>query len=113
MPLYEFIREDGTKTDRYYDMGDAPLIGTQIEFDGHVWTRLPPTLGAVQTKSFEFRSLQERRWDPDAPDHVPRGQKFAGAPVFKNRTQMEDFRAKKAHKYGRTLEWDSAGPDEL
>lgn len=114
MPIYEFRSEDGTEyAERYFTAGRSPELYSWMEFDGRRWQRIPSIPRGVQVKNNEFMSLQERRWDPDAPDHVPHGQKFAGAPVFRNKQQREDFIAKKADKYNRKLVWGEGDPDSL
>lgn len=113
MPIYEFRNEKGEYTDRYYTVGESPLLFSWVDIDGQKWQRIPSKPRNVIKKDYEFRSMQERRWDPDAPEHVPRGQKFEGAPVFRSKRQIDEFVAKKRHKENRELVWGEGSDNEL
>lgn len=63
MPLYEFEGMDGERAEHFFEVSEAPVIGSQVAIGDKVWTRLPPTVRVqpVFDRHFSSSSLP-RRW---------------------------------------------------
>ena len=89
MPVYTFEKESGETTELFFNMDDAPRIGTTIEIAGIKLTRLVDPIQVDCRQDVHFTAHQISRWHPDAPALNERGQ-----PVFSSKRQVDEFVAK-------------------
>ena len=93
-PEYLFENGLGEQRSEYYDAAYAPRIGTQVELDGEIWTRIP-AFGSVRARMpVHFTSQQIEPWHPAAPRHNAHGEA-----QFQSRKEIRDFEAKTDYRH--------------
>lgn len=66
MALYPFLAEDGTQTELWFDMNEAPEIGSFVDVEGIRYKRLVSRMSKPKVAQ-EVRSFQIRDDHPDVP----------------------------------------------
>jgi len=89
VPVYTFKAESGKKTELFFNMSDAPTIGSTIEVGGVKLTRLVDPVQVDCRQEVRFTSNGLPRNHPDAPAHDAQGK-----PVFASKKQVDEFVAK-------------------
>ena len=90
MPRYEFQPPTGKIVEMFYNMDDAPSIGTTVEVGGITFTRVAEKVQVSAQQDLHFVSRSLCRNDPDAPRVNEQGQ-----PCFQSQKEVREFTAKK------------------
>ena len=89
MPVYTFKSEGGKRTELFFNMSDAPTIGSTIEVGGVKLTRQVDRVQVDCRQEVRFAANQLPRNHPDAPACDAQGK-----PVFASKKQVDEFVAK-------------------
>ena len=94
MPEYLFENAKGEQLSEYYDAAYAPRIGTQVELNGEIWTRMAAFGSVKGRRPVHVTSQQIEPWHPAAPRHDAHGQA-----QFNSRKEIQEFEAKTDYLY--------------
>tara|TARA_R100000808_G_scaffold573_1_gene2939 strand:+ start:6619 stop:6912 length:294 start_codon:yes stop_codon:yes gene_type:complete len=89
MPVYTFKTESGQTRELFFNMSEAPTIGSTIEFGGVALTRQVDPVQVDCRQEVRFTSHGLPRNHPDAPACNAQGK-----PVFASKKQVDEFVAK-------------------
>lgn len=96
MPYYEFLHKpSGAVREEFFDMEDAPKLGSTLRRDGRTWTRIMSKVQLAPIWSRTFIAHSQEPGDPDAPHHVGPER----LPAFTSQKECDEFAAKKGLVY--------------
>lgn len=84
MPLYPFQADDGTVTEQFYLMRDAPAIGSTIVIKGKKFTRLASDIQIRRDDRYPHINTQLPPWAPGCK-HDKRGMAIIESPTHEKK----------------------------